>query len=65
MNATPPLALALLAAAVACADKTPDAATTDTTGADTAAVVAAALPDGEARLAVPGGNIWYKGSVNK
>ena len=58
MNAT--LLLAVLVAVAACAAKTPDAATTDTIGDETAAVVAAALPDGEARLAVPGGNIWYK-----
>lgn len=59
MNATPRLAVAALVAVAACTDKAPAVATADTSGTDTTVVVAA-LPEGEARLAVAGGNIWYK-----
>ena len=59
MNATLRLALAALVAVAACTDKAPAVATADTSGTDTTVVVAA-LPAGEARLAVVGGNIWYK-----
>jgi proline iminopeptidase len=55
------LSLTILASVVvACGEKAPAAKDTSASKTTAAAPPAAALPAGEARLAVPGGQLWYK-----
>ena len=60
MKTTTLILFAALSAAAACTDKAPAVGSTDSVIADSGATALAALPEGEARLAVEGGKIWYK-----